>query len=240
MKLSLLFGALVVLFASFGTASVSAEEGRWLKADTKAELRSWFALPIFAQKNEVSAEVKADLKLEHKGAKENATSEIREKKEEYKTLAADLRADLKSSLLFLKTKATSTKEKVKEHAKEEWRHAPGLWKRFALFLGFNAETTNEQNPLLLKVKAAAAGTSTVHLFWMSDEKTTSTVYYSTGSSAVVASTTPSLSSAKFSYFHHVKLPSLSADTTYHYRIVSTDKGGETSISNDFTFKTDSN
>ncbi len=89
-------------------------------------------------------------------------------------------------------------------------------------------------PLITNVQGAATS-STATVTWTTSVASTSQVEY--GPTAAYGSSSP-LDSALLTS-HSVNLTGLSAGTTYHYRVRSTDGGGNEGVSGDFTFATTS-
>lgn len=228
--------SLLILTILYGGAAfpLHAEEGGVLKVNLKNDLRE----RIMIGEN-------ANLKVEN--ALE-AQAEAETKKHENRSWKKEFNAELKSDAKLYSTTSTTTvgdKEKG-------WLHAPGILKKIAFALGFTSSTTpmkkekdekwkkkadNDYDPAVVRVKAFATATSSAHVFWLTNEFTSSTLYYSNSGPVVIASSTPSVVLAKSSMFHHVKLDNLSASTSYRYRILSTDREGNTSLSGELIFRT---
>jgi peptidoglycan hydrolase-like protein with peptidoglycan-binding domain len=89
-------------------------------------------------------------------------------------------------------------------------------------------------PQISLITIAPLATSTATVTWTTSELATSTIQYGTTAGYGMTSSlgnTPALT-------HSINLTSLSPDTTYHYRINSTDAAGNRGISSDETFTTD--
>lgn len=229
-----------ILTILFGVSSAAlplhAEEGGILKGNLKHGLREWIAV-----------DENTNLKVEN--ALEVRAEALEEKKHEDRSWKKELNAELESDAKVYATTSTTTRGKEKG-----WLHAPGILKKIGFALGFNSSTTlkkekdekerkkadNDYSPSVIRAKAFAVATSSAHVFWLTNEFTSSTLFYSNSGPVVIASSTPSIALAKSSIFHHVKLDTLSASTTYHYRILSTDREGNTSLSSELTFRTEAN
>lgn len=88
-------------------------------------------------------------------------------------------------------------------------------------------------PNISSVTATGVSTSTENITWTTDESATSRVAY--GATASYGSYSALDSSLVTS--HSVSLTDLTASTTYHYAVVSTDSSGNTATSSDETFST---
>ncbi|MEA3165766.1 MAG: hypothetical protein QOJ26_632, partial [Thermoplasmata archaeon] len=93
----------------------------------------------------------------------------------------------------------------------------------------DADTTD---PTISAATATATGTTTATVSWSTDEASDGVVHYGTtagyGSDATASGTTS----------HSASLSGLTAATTYHYQVESTDACGNTAPSGDQTFTTD--
>jgi len=93
--------------------------------------------------------------------------------------------------------------------------------------------TDTTAPVISNVATSAVTGVSATATWTTDELSTSqveygltTAYGSTASLGTIMATT-----------HGVTLPGLTANTTYHYRVISKDAAGNTATSGDFTFTT---
>lgn len=94
--------------------------------------------------------------------------------------------------------------------------------------------TDTTAPQISLITVAPITTSGATIGWTTSELATSTIQY--GTSASYGQTVNLGGSASLN--HSTTLSSLSPDTTYHYRITSTDASGNTGMSADETFTTD--
>ena len=94
----------------------------------------------------------------------------------------------------------------------------------------------EVSGVVLKASSAASSSVTNNsavITWQTNKASSSQVSY--GTSTAYGSSSPLNSTLVTS--HSVTLTGLSASTTYHYQVQSTDQGGSTSVLGDFTFAT---
>ena len=75
----------------------------------------------------------------------------------------------------------------------------------------------------------------VTITWKTDEKTTSLVNYGTDTSYPF----PSIEDSHKATSHSIFINGLTPDTTYHFQVISSDESGNTLISGDYTFRTES-
>lgn len=94
-----------------------------------------------------------------------------------------------------------------------------------------ADTTG---PVISTVSAGDPGETSVTITWTTDESSDSQVNYGL-TSTYTASTTLD---ASLSTSHSVTVSGLSADTTYHFRVRSSDASGNLTVSSDYSFTTD--
>ncbi|MDB5237207.1 MAG: hypothetical protein JWL88_309, partial [Parcubacteria group bacterium] len=87
-------------------------------------------------------------------------------------------------------------------------------------------------PVIAAISAGTPGQTTATIHWTTDEAASSEVDYGTTTSYGTASTSATLVTS-----HFVTLTGLTANTTYHFRIVSADASSNTSTSTDQTFTT---
>jgi len=92
---------------------------------------------------------------------------------------------------------------------------------------------DETPPLIMNIQATGVSTSGATITWITDEPATSQVEY--GETAAYGSLTALDSGLVTS--HSVGLSGLAEDTTYHFRVISTDEADNTALSSDQTFKT---
>jgi len=90
-------------------------------------------------------------------------------------------------------------------------------------------------PVISSVSASAITASTATISWTTDEKATSLVEYGTTTSYGMSS----VLDANLVTSHSVALTDLTADTTYHFRVKSSDSSGNQATSGDATFDTSS-
>ena len=93
---------------------------------------------------------------------------------------------------------------------------------------------DNSGPYIRDIKKLA-GANQFQVLWETDEAATSTIEYGTtsGYGATVDSTS-------FTDSHDLVVTGLSADTTYHFRLRSTDQAGNETVSEDFTISVSSN
>jgi hypothetical protein len=99
--------------------------------------------------------------------------------------------------------------------------------------GGSTTTTTTSPPTISGISSGTPTTSGATVAWTTNQASTSQVQYGTTTS-YGASTTESSAMVTA---HSVALTGLSASTTYHYRVVSTNSDNETSSSSDSTFTT---
>ena len=88
-------------------------------------------------------------------------------------------------------------------------------------------------PIISDVSASPVGTSWATITWVTDKPSTTQVEY--GTTTGYGSKTTLVTSLTTG--HSVTIRGLLSSTTYHYRVYSTDIGGDTAISDDYTFRT---
>lgn len=91
-------------------------------------------------------------------------------------------------------------------------------------------------PTISNVYATSTTASGVHVVWVTSEPATSVVWYGT-STPITNVTATSQSAAAMVSGHDVALTNLIANTTYFYRVVSTDGAGNTATSTEYSFAT---
>jgi Big-like domain-containing protein/putative peptidoglycan binding protein len=102
----------------------------------------------------------------------------------------------------------------------------------------NTSTSTDQTfttvtePVISNISSGTPGVSTSTITWTTDESANSEVVYGTTMSYGSASSSASLATS-----HSIGLTGLSAGTTYHFAVVSTDGSNNTSTSTDQTFTT---
>jgi len=99
-------------------------------------------------------------------------------------------------------------------------------------LSVTVGTADSDNPIISNLVLSGVSSSEVTLAWTTDKPTTSTVDYGTTSSYGFQVAESGLSTS-----HSVTLTTLSANTSYHYRITSTDDSSNTTTTSDNTFAT---
>ena len=102
-----------------------------------------------------------------------------------------------------------------------------------IIVGAGGPDTNP--PVITNVTAGNLTSTSGTITWSTDEVSTSRVEY--GPTASYGTLTPLDSNQVTS--HSVNLSGLTASTTYHYRVISTDLANNTATSGDFTFTTSS-
>jgi len=100
------------------------------------------------------------------------------------------------------------------------------------YLGWTVDTSS---PAISNVSAGSLSSSGATITWSTDESATSQVEY--GLTTSYGTTYPSSDSTADTTSHSVTLSSLSANTLYHYRVISTDSSNNTATSTDATFTT---
>ena len=98
----------------------------------------------------------------------------------------------------------------------------------------DADTTQ---PVISAVVSGSITTTSVTITWTTDESANSKVYYDTVSPDTAEPGTPSKTDASLVTSHQIMLMGLSPDTTYYYKVSSTDGYTNTAISIDYTFDT---
>ena len=94
------------------------------------------------------------------------------------------------------------------------------------------ETEDDNPPQIMDIKVDALTASSAVIQWKTDEKADSLVNYSLDKSYGIVRDSDTEKTD-----HELPLSSLLPDTTYFFRIISSDKGGNQGISNDFIFTT---
>jgi hypothetical protein len=94
---------------------------------------------------------------------------------------------------------------------------------------------DKTSPVISSVSAYVTTASTATISWTTDEKATSLVEYGTTTSYGMSS----VLDANLVTSHSVALTDLTADTTYHFRVKSSDSSGNWATSGDATFDTSS-
>jgi len=92
--------------------------------------------------------------------------------------------------------------------------------------------TTATEPMISSISSGTPGSATSTITWTTDENANSEVVYGTTTSYGLASSSASLVTS-----HSIGLSGLTAATTYHFAVVSTDGSGNTSTSTDQTFTT---
>ncbi len=99
---------------------------------------------------------------------------------------------------------------------------------------FTTEAPDTTPPVISNVQATGITRTTATITWQTDEGATGQVEY--GLDTSYGSTSPLNSNYRTSHSH--ALSGLTAGTTYHYRVRSTDASGNASVSGDYTFTTE--
>jgi peroxiredoxin len=90
-------------------------------------------------------------------------------------------------------------------------------------------------PVLVEKPSAQPGDTSATIAWKTDEKSSSFLKYGTDTSYPF----PSTEDVHKTTSHSIYITGLTPDTTYHYQVISSDEAGNTLISGDCTFKTES-
>ncbi|MDD5068598.1 MAG: fibronectin type III domain-containing protein [Candidatus Pacebacteria bacterium] len=98
-------------------------------------------------------------------------------------------------------------------------------------------TPDATAPTIVGPFAFSMATNTGRVLFFTNEAASAKVYYSTTSPVVATSTTPSVSSAGLTRFHHLEVAGLTAGTTYYYVVTATDASGNTATSGEHSFTT---
>ncbi|MDD5109663.1 MAG: fibronectin type III domain-containing protein [Patescibacteria group bacterium] len=108
--------------------------------------------------------------------------------------------------------------------------------RYLTFTTLPVATQDTTAPVISGVNATSTTLTSTVINWTTNEAANGVVEYAAGP---LASTTPVLtvSSATLATAHSLSLTGLTADTTYHYRVKSTDAAGNTATSAELTFAT---
>ena|GEM_PF-3313990 len=99
---------------------------------------------------------------------------------------------------------------------------------------FRVDTLAPAAPVITNVTASGITTSSATITWTTNENATSVVEYGTTTGYGTTTSDSSLVTS-----HSASLSGLSAGTTYHYRVKSTDAAGNQAVSPDYTFTTSS-
>jgi len=99
--------------------------------------------------------------------------------------------------------------------------------------GGSTTTTTPSAPTISAISSGTPTTTGTTITWTTDQASTSQVQYGT-TNAYGSSTTEDTAT---NTSHSVTLTGLSANTPYHYRVISTNSDGQTSTSSDATFTT---
>lgn len=123
---------------------------------------------------------------------------------------------------------------------------PGIAKRF----GFDVEkprdnrgtttatsTPDVKAPKIAELFTFDVGTSTAHVFWVTNEKANATVYFSTTSPVLNGSSTLMVTASELKYTHELGISGLQPNTTYRYVVASADAAGNLATSTEKTFTT---
>ncbi len=91
-------------------------------------------------------------------------------------------------------------------------------------------------PRIYWLRTSMIGPGSVTVAWISTQKTSNKVWIEKDSD-IDTSDISAYSDNSFSYFHKLKVDTLEANTTYYFKVASTDKGGNTTISTLSSFTT---
>ncbi len=91
-------------------------------------------------------------------------------------------------------------------------------------------------PKIYWLRTSMLGSDSVSLVWISTEKTSSRVWIEKDDE-VDTDASSAESDDSFTYFHKLKINDLEANTTYYFKVASTDKDGTTTISTLSSFTT---
>jgi len=91
-------------------------------------------------------------------------------------------------------------------------------------------------PIISNLESTATTTS-AEIVWDTDEEATSKAWYSTTTPLVVTNETLLEEDASLLQSHSLTLLGLTASTTYHYLVSSTDEAGNTATSTETSFTT---
>ncbi|MCX6813049.1 MAG: peptidoglycan-binding protein, partial [Candidatus Azambacteria bacterium] len=80
-------------------------------------------------------------------------------------------------------------------------------------------------PVISQISATSTTANSIHIAWLTNETATGKIWYNTSSPVVATTTTPMLSSTVLTLNHDILLPGLTASTTYHYIVSSSDGAG---------------
>lgn len=94
-------------------------------------------------------------------------------------------------------------------------------------------TVDNVGPVISSISSGTPGETTVTVTWTTDEAATSQINYGLTSSYTASTTLDSTATTT----HSVAISGLSADTTYHFRVRSTDGEGNLTVSSDQTVLT---
>ena len=98
-------------------------------------------------------------------------------------------------------------------------------------------TPDTTAPVISGISARDLITTSVHIAWNTNEKSTSKVWYATTSPIVAASTTPSVGSFDLTKGHNLGITGLAPHTTHYFVVVSSDRSGNSSTSSQQSFIT---
>jgi len=97
-------------------------------------------------------------------------------------------------------------------------------------------STDITSPTISNIQITDITTTSAKITWTTNENADSKVWYDTVTPLVVTSTTPVVSSTDLVLNHEITLSGLTSNTTYHFKVGSTDAANNsaTSIENSFT------
>lgn len=110
--------------------------------------------------------------------------------------------------------------------------APGIQKKLCA-----TSTPDIIAPIISNVVATSTIATSTQITWVTDEKANSKVWYSISTPLVITTSTLAVSSSDFVLNHSLTLSNLTASTTYHYLISSTDKSGNIATTTEKLFTT---
>jgi len=90
-----------------------------------------------------------------------------------------------------------------------------------------------QAPTITAVKANSVNTNSATISWVTNQPSTSQVQY--GTNTLYGTTTAKDTSTVTT--HGIRIANLASNTTYHYRVISSNTSGQTTVSGDYSFTT---
>ncbi len=99
-------------------------------------------------------------------------------------------------------------------------------------------TTSDNSPPMISGVDVTTGTDTATIVWTTNELANSKMEYASASYYQANSSySNTASSSTYTIQHSIVIEGLASSTTYHYRLTSSDQGGNTAQTNDLTFTT---